>query len=123
VIEDELKAHEQSLQQLLECITSYGNDRNVQLLQLIDLNLLLSKGDHDEKKIYETLKERYDECMEYKRSMIIYDLNSLIGVNKSESESSMGTSTGSSIVNQSIYMYVTSRFREAKVEASRTDAR
>ncbi len=121
MIEDELKVHEESLQQLLECITSYGNDRNVQLLQLIDLNLLLSKDAHDEKKIFETVKERYDECMEYKRSMIIYDLDFLIGVNKSES--SMGTSTGSSIVNQSIYMYVTSRFREAKVEASRTDAR
>ncbi|CAF1442979.1 unnamed protein product [Rotaria sordida] len=121
VIEDKLIETEQSLQQLLERITSYGNDRNVQLLQLIDLNLLSSKGAHEEKKIFETLKERYDECMEYKRSMIIYDLDSLIGVNKSESESSMGTSVSSSVVNQSIYIYVTSRFREAKVEAPRTD--
>jgi hypothetical protein len=52
VIEDKLRVNEQSLQQLLERITSYGNDRNVQLLQLIDLNLLLSKGAHDEKKIF-----------------------------------------------------------------------
>ncbi|CAF1397310.1 unnamed protein product [Rotaria sp. Silwood1] len=121
VIEEDLIKTEQSLQQLLERITSYGNDRNVQLLQLIDLNLLSSKGAYEEKKIFETLKERYDECMEYKRSMIIYDLDSLIGVNKSESESSMGTSVSSSVVNQSIYIYVTSRFREAKIEASRAD--
>ncbi|CAF4627428.1 unnamed protein product, partial [Rotaria magnacalcarata] len=80
---------------------------------LIDLNLLSSKGAYDEKKIFETLKERYDECMEYKRSMIVYDLDSLVGVNQSDSESSMGTSTSTSIVNQSIYIYVTSRFREA----------
>lgn len=121
VIEDKLIETEQSLQQLLERITSYGNDRNVQLLQLIDLNLLSSKGAYEEKKIFETLKERYDECMEYKRSMIIYDLDSLIGVSKNESESSMGTSVTSSVVNQSIYIYVTSRFREAKIEASRSD--
>jgi hypothetical protein len=121
VIEYKLIETEQSLQQLLERITSYGNDRNVQLLQLIDLNLLSSKGAYEEKKIFETLKERYDECMEYKRSMIIYDLDSLIGVNKSESESSMGTSVSSAVVNQSIYIYVTSRFREAKIEASRAN--
>jgi hypothetical protein len=121
IIQEALTKGEQNLQQLLERITSYGNDRNVQLLQLIDLNLLSSKGAHDEKKIFETLKERYDECMEYKRSMIVYDLDSLIGVNKSESESSMGTSVSSSVVNQSIYIYVTSRFREAKIEAKRSD--
>ncbi|CAF1420398.1 unnamed protein product [Adineta steineri] len=120
VFEATLGKTERSLQQLLERITSYGNDRNVQLLQLIDLNLLSSKGAHDEKKIFETLKERYDECMEYKRSMIVYDLDSLIGVNKSESESSMGISTSSSVVNQSIYVYVTSRFREAKIESSQS---
>ena len=116
VIEDKFKFHEETLQQLLERITSYGKDRNVQLLQLIDLNLLSSKGAHDEKKIFETLKERYDECMGYDRLMIVYDLDSLIGVNQSESESSMGIATSSSVVNQSIYLYVTSRFREAKVE-------
>ncbi|CAF1043150.1 unnamed protein product, partial [Didymodactylos carnosus] len=123
VYEDQLRETEQNLQQLLERITSYGNDRNVQLLQLIDLNLLSSKGAYDEKKVFETLKERYDECMEYKRSMIVYDLDSLIGVNKSESESSMGTSTSSSVVNQSIYIYVTSRFREAKIEVNNADKR
>lgn len=121
VIEDSLRKTEENLQQLLERITSYGNDRNVQLLQLIDLNLLSSKGAYDEKKIFETLKDRYDECMEYKRSMIVYDLDSLVGVNQSESESSMGTSTSTSIVNQGIYIYVTSRFREATIEGSRTD--
>lgn len=121
VIEDYLNNNEQSLQQLLERITNYGKDRNVQLLQLIDLNLLSSKGAYDEKKIFETLKERYDECIAYKRSMIVYDLDSLIGVNRSESESSMGTSVSSSVVHQSIYTYVVSRFREAKLEASKKD--
>lgn len=118
LIENKLNRNEQNLQQLLERITNYGNDRNVQLLQLIDLNLLSSKGAYDEKKKFETLKERYDECMEYKRSMIVYDLDSLIGVNESESLSSMGTSTSSSVVNQGLYIYVTARFREAVIERS-----
>lgn len=120
-IEEDLNANEKSLQQLLERIACYGSERNVQLLQLIDLNLLSSKGAHEEKKIFETLKERYDECMQYKRSMIVYDIDSLIGVNKSESESSMGTSVSSSVVNEGVYIYVSSRFREAKIETPRSD--
>ncbi len=120
-IEDKFRETEQNLQQLLERITAYGTDRNVQLLQLIDLNLLSSKGAYDEQKASEILKECYDECTSYKRSMIVYDLDSLIGVNKSESDTSMGTSVSSSVVNQHIYVYVTNRFQEAKIEVSNPD--
>ncbi|CAF3710688.1 unnamed protein product [Rotaria sordida] len=116
VIEHKLFPNETSVQSLLERLTVYGKDRNVQLLQLIDLNLLASQGAYDEKKVFETLKERYDECVAYTRSMIIYDLDSLVGVNKSESDSSMGRSMSSSVVNQSVYTYVRARFREAVVE-------
>ena len=119
VIEQGLIETEQNLQQLLERLTSYGNDRNVQLIQLIDLTLSSSQDAYDEKKIFETLKERYDKCMNYKRSMIIYDLDSLIGVSKNESESSMSTSVSLSVVNQNICIYVTSRFCEAEIELSR----
>jgi hypothetical protein len=104
------------MQSLLERLTIYGKDRNVQLIQLIDLNLLASQGAYDEKKMFETLKERYDECVSYARSMIIYDLDAFVGVNKSESDSSMGRSMSSSVVNQSVYTYVRARFREAVVE-------
>ncbi len=121
VVEDRFRETEQNLQQLLERVTGYGTDRNVQLLQLVDLNLLSSKGAYDEQKVSEILKECYDECTAYKRSMIVYDLDSLIGVNKSESDSSMGTSTSSSVVNQRIYVYITNRFQEAKIESSNPD--
>ena len=121
IVEDKFRETEQNLQQLLERITAYGTDRNVQLLQLVDLNLLSSKGAYDEQKVSEILKECYDECTAYKRSMIVYDLDSLIGVNKSESDSSMGTSTSSSVVNQRIYVYITNRFQEAKIESSNPD--
>jgi hypothetical protein len=116
VIKYELDKNETSTQSILERLTVYGKDRNVQLIQLIDLNLLASQGAYDEKKVFETLKERYDECVAYPRSMIIYDLDALVGVNKSEADSSMGRSTSSAVVNQSVYTYVRARFREAVVE-------
>ena len=116
IIQHKLHPNEITVQSLLERLTIYGKDRNVQLLQLIDLNLLASQGAYDDKKVFETLKERYDECVAYSRSMIIYDLDALVGVNKSESDSSMDRSTSSLIVNQSVYTYVRARFREAVVE-------
>lgn len=116
VIEHRLSTNETSVQSLLERLTAYGKDRSVQLLQLVDLNLLASQGAYDEKKVFEALKERYDECIAYARSMIVYDLDALVGVNQSESCSNMGLSTSSSVVNQSVYTYVRARFREAVVE-------
>ena len=121
VIEHKLSSHETTVQSLLERLTIYGKDRNVQLLQLVDLNLLAAQGAFDEKKVFETLKERYDECIAYDRSMIIYDLDALVGINKSESDSSMGRSMSSSIVNQSVYTYVCARFREAVVEQEKDE--
>jgi hypothetical protein len=91
------------------------------LLQLIDLNLLASQGAYDEKKVYETLKDRYDECVSYSRSMIVYDLDALVGVNKSESDSNEGRSISSAIHNQSIYTYVLARFRDRVMEDVQKD--
>ena len=114
-----LHPHERTLSNLLERLTNYGNNRNVQLLQLIDLSLLASRGAYEERKVFETLKERYDEHMQYDRSMIVYDLDSLIGVNRSESNSSMGLSHNCSLVNQGVYTQIVSRFRAAQVDLTR----
>jgi hypothetical protein len=116
IIEHELDPSETNVQSLLERLTNYGKKRNVQLLQLVDLNLLAAQGAHDEKKVFETLKDRYDECVAYTRSMIVYDLDALVGVNKSETDSNMGRSKSSSVVNQSIYTYVRARFRDYTIE-------
>ncbi|CAF4671549.1 unnamed protein product, partial [Rotaria sp. Silwood2] len=121
IIEHDLYPNETNVQTLLERLTNYGNSRNVQLLQLIDLNLLASQGAYDEKKVYETLKDRYDECVSYSRSMIVYDLDTLVGVNKSESDSNMGLSNTKSIHNQSIYIYVLARFRDRAMENVQKD--
>ncbi|CAF1244888.1 unnamed protein product [Rotaria sordida] len=109
---------ETSIQELLERLTVYGKSRNVQLLQLIDLNLLSAESAYDEKEKFEILKERLDECAAYRRSMIVYDLDSLIGINKSEGNSSMGRSTNLSLINHNVYTYVKDKFISAYIQSS-----
>ena len=116
VYQEFLLASETNLKELLPRLTFYGKSRNVQLLQLIDLNLLSEESAYDEKQKFEILKERLDECSEYRRSMIVYDLDSLIGVNKSEGNSSMGRSTNFSLTNQNVYTYVKEKFQLAYIE-------
>lgn len=118
VYQEPLHDTETTLQKLIERLTIYGKSRNVQLLQLIDLNLLSSESAYDEKDKFETLKERLDECAAYRRSMIVYDLDSLVGVNKSEGDSSMGRSTNFSLINHNIYSYIKDKFQGAYIEHS-----
>jgi hypothetical protein len=80
------------------------------------LNLLSSQNAYDETKVHETLKDRYDECAAYTSSMIIYDLDALVGIKKSESHSNMSPSTSYEIHNQGIYTYVLARFRNHIME-------
>ncbi|CAF1234760.1 unnamed protein product [Didymodactylos carnosus] len=112
ILEYALEPNETNVQTLLERLTACEKSRNAQLPQLIDLNLLASKSAHGEKQVYETLKDRYDECAAYTRSMIIYDLDALIGITKSECDSNTGCSMSYSIHNQGIYTYVLARFRD-----------
>ncbi|CAF4819223.1 unnamed protein product [Rotaria sp. Silwood1] len=121
IVERKLYPNETNVQTLLERLTAYGKSRNVQLLQLIDLNLLASQGAYDERKVYETLKDRYDECVSYSRSMIVYDLDALVGINKSQSYSNIGQSISCSVHNQSIYTYVLARFRDRAMENIQED--
>jgi hypothetical protein len=121
VYHENLISRETDMQSLLERLTIYGKSRNVQLLQLIDLSLLSSEGAYDEKRKFEILTERVDECSSYRRSMIVYDLDSLVGVNKSEGQSSTGTSTNISLTNQSVFTFVGDRFNMAHVDMARSD--
>ncbi|CAF4168496.1 unnamed protein product, partial [Rotaria magnacalcarata] len=115
---DFLSDSETNMQELLERLTIYGNSRNVQLFQLIDLNLLSAESAYGEKEKFETLKERLDECAAYRRSMIVYDLDSLIGVNRSEGNSSMGRSTNLSLINHNVYTYIKDKFQSAYIQSS-----
>ncbi|CAF1179407.1 unnamed protein product [Didymodactylos carnosus] len=121
VYQESLLDGETDLQSLLERLTIYGKSRNVQLLQLVDLSLLSSESAYDEKRKFEILTERVDESQSYRRSMIVYDLDSLVGVNKSEGQSATGNSTNISLNNQSVYTFVGDRFRKAHVDRAQAD--
>ncbi|CAF1454924.1 unnamed protein product [Adineta steineri] len=109
---------ETNLQGLLQRLTIYGKLRNVQLLQLVDLNLLSAESAHDEKQKFETLKERLDECGAYRRSMIVYDLDSLVGINRSEGNASTGRTTNFSLINHNIYTHIKDKFQNTHVQLS-----
>ncbi|CAF3410715.1 unnamed protein product [Rotaria sp. Silwood1] len=96
---------ETSIQELLERLTVYGKSRNVQLLQLIDLNQLSAESAYNEKEKFEILKERLDECATYRRSI-------------SEGSSSMGQSTNLSLINHNVYTYVKDKFVSAYIQSS-----
>lgn len=121
VYNENLINRETDMQNLLERLTIYGKSRNVQLLQLVDLSLLSTESAYDEKRKFEILTERVDECSSYRRSMIVYDLDSLVGVNKSEGQSSMGNSTNLSLTNQGVFTFVGDRFQKAHVDIARSD--
>lgn len=121
VYHDPLIDRETDMQSLLERLTIYGKSRNVQLLQLIDLSLLSFESAYDENRKFEILTERVDECSSYRRSMIVYDLDSLVGVNKSEGQSSMGNSTNISLTNQGVFTFVGDRFQKAHIDSASTD--
>ncbi|CAF1207873.1 unnamed protein product [Rotaria sordida] len=121
VYHERLTDREIDMQNLLERLTIYGKSRNVQLLQLIDLSLLSIESAYDEKRKFEILTERVDECSSYRRSMIVYDLDSLVGVNKSEGQSSTGNSTNVSLINQGVFTFVGDRFQKAHVDKARSD--
>ena len=117
VYQDRLLDRETDLKQLIERLVYYGKSRNVQLLQLVDLNLLLAESAYNEEKKFEILKERVEECMSYRRSMIVFDLDSLIGVNRSEGHAAMGNSTNLSLINQNVNIYIQEKFRDAYCQA------
>lgn len=84
-------------------------------MQVFDSSWIVSNAAYDDHKIMEVLSERINECREYKRAMMIFDLDSLVGVNDNQSTSSMGLSTSNSVNNQRLFSYLTDIAKEAKI--------
>ncbi|CAK9188681.1 unnamed protein product [Sphagnum troendelagicum] len=49
--------------------------------------------------------------------MIVYDFDSLIGINRSEGTSSMGRSTNLSLINQNIYTHIKDKFQNTHIQS------
>ncbi|CAF4983756.1 unnamed protein product, partial [Rotaria sp. Silwood1] len=66
----------------------------------------------DENQIFELLTTTFLECNEYNRSMLIFDIDSLIMLNKSDSE----MSTSKSISNIRVYQFIREKCKTSIVE-------
>ena len=76
-------------------------------MQLIDLQGIINNGGHEENKVFEVVSECVAELKEYGKSMLVINLDSLVGVNTSQSDS-MGKSYSYSISNIKLFDYLKS---------------
>jgi hypothetical protein len=83
-------------------------------VQVFDIDWIVSNAAYDDSKMMEILVERISECREYSRSMMIFDLDSLIGVNNNQSNSNMGLSMSYSLNNQKLFNYIVDVAKKAR---------
>ncbi|CAF1331648.1 unnamed protein product [Didymodactylos carnosus] len=88
------------------------SSRNIDTIQVIDINFLIKQNAFDENQIFELLTTTFLECDEYNRSMIIFDIDSLIMLDISDSE----TAKSKSISNIRLYQYIREKCKTAIVE-------
>eukprot|EP01125_Pyxidicula_operculata_P004480 TRINITY_DN1697_c0_g1_i1.p1 TRINITY_DN1697_c0_g1~~TRINITY_DN1697_c0_g1_i1.p1 ORF type:complete len:752 (+),score=53.28 TRINITY_DN1697_c0_g1_i1:329-2584(+) len=96
-------------------VVSFAMDRDLDFVQLIDDDVLTSNAAFDEQTIMETLTERIQECRGYSKSMLVIDLDALVGLSVSENVSNMGPSTSYSFVKQNLFSWVCSVLNRAEI--------
>ena len=79
---------------------------------MIDLNFLTKQNATEENKIFEVLTTIFLECDEYNKSMLVFDIDSLIMLNKSDSDMAKSTS----ISNLRLYQFIREKCKTANVE-------
>lgn len=111
-LEKELNQAETSLSGLLARFIHGCSTRNIDTIQTVDLNFLVKQNAFDEKQIFELLTTTFLECNEYNRSMLIFDIDSLIMLSKSDSEQSKTKS----ISNIQVYQFLREKCKTSIVE-------
>jgi len=91
---------------IIDDIAKFANDNGIQTMQLIDLASLINNQAFDEQKMQENINEIVSELKEYAHSLLVFDLDSLISTNVSESSSSMGPSTSLSLNKINLFYYI-----------------
>jgi hypothetical protein len=104
-----------SVESLLPLLADFCTHREIDCIQLFDLNLLLSNSAYDENTVFEVLTEKWHEVTKYDKVMVVVDAKGLIGVGQHDSESSMGESKSYSITNQRIWGFILEMARAAEV--------
>ncbi|CAF1151557.1 unnamed protein product [Rotaria sordida] len=111
-LEYELEKQETCTLTLLSRFINGCSSRNIDTIQIIDLNFLTKNNAFEENQIFELLTTTFLECEEYNRSMLIFDIDSLIMLNISDSNMSQSTS----ISNIRLYQYIREKCKTAVVE-------
>ena len=111
-IERDLETKETSVQTLFARLIQGCSTRNIDTIQIIDLNFLTKQNATEESQIFEVLTTIFLECDEYSRSMLVFDIDSLIMLSKNDSEMSKSTS----ISNIRLYQFIREKCKIAIVE-------
>ncbi|CAF3213420.1 unnamed protein product [Rotaria socialis] len=118
-IEDDLDQEETSTMTLVSRFISGCFSRNIDAIQIIDLNFLTKNNAFEDSGKFELLTTIFDECEEYNRSMLVFDIDSLIMLNVTDSAMSPSTS----ISNIQLYQCIREKCKRAVVERNSTDER
>ena len=113
VVENIKLSHE-----VLPLLLKMGIKQNVDFFQMFDTAMLLNNAAFDDNTIMETILEKKGEWEQYSKSMAIFDVDSLIGVNENVSDSSMGQSLSHSITNNKLWHQVVIQIANSKLDDS-----
>ena len=111
-IERDVGVNETSVQSLLARLIQGCSTRNIDTIQVIDLNFLTKQNATEENQIFEVLTTIFLECDEYNKSMLVFDIDSLIMLSKSDSEISKSTT----ISNIRLYQFIREKCKISIVE-------
>ncbi|CAF1043680.1 unnamed protein product [Adineta ricciae] len=111
-LEEDLSKEENSTNTLLSRFLNGCASRNIDTIQIIDLNFLVKNNAFEENQIFEFLTTIFEECDEYNRSMLIFDIDSLIMIGVSDS----AMSKSQSISNIRLYQFIREKCKKAVVE-------
>ncbi|CAF0853024.1 unnamed protein product [Adineta steineri] len=113
-LEKDLNSSETSIPRLLARFIHGCSTRNIDTIQIIDLNFSIKQNAFDENQIFELLTTTFLECNEYNRSMLIFDIDSLIMLDKSDSDMSQSKS----ISNIRVYQFIREKCKMSIVETT-----
>ncbi|CAF1383873.1 unnamed protein product [Adineta steineri] len=116
-LEKDLRSEETSTLSLLGRFINGCSSRNIDTIQIIDLNFLTKQNAFDENQKFELLTATFGECNEYDRSMLIFDIDSLVALNVSDSDMSKSLS----ISNIALYQFIREKCKIAVVEQKKQD--
>mgnify|MGYP000921753514 FL=1 len=92
--------------QVIPKLAEFASRRGIDFILLMDQDFLLSNNAFDEAKIKENITEKMQEFSCYEKSLLIVDVDSLVGIAKSVSESSMGISTSYNVTDNRLYSMI-----------------